>query len=657
MHRSVLSVTALVFCVSVATAQTKTIDSLLSIIYEAKTEQQKLVAMINLCEEYQSLNRDTLDYYSFKALEVSKKVGDKKLIDLAAIAVADDYYRWGWGDSALAAIEPVLKNNSVTMPAERAVYFKAARRQALYFSSKMKLPEALDVLYRLVNEAEQYNDTIVITTNLNTIGSIALLRESPQVALGWLNKAKGFLTSDTRFDAVRAAIYVNLSEGYFLDNRLDSAVYYIEKGVQLFRVQQNLMSLALALQRQSRILLKKGNVAGAEAALKDMIEVRKSTHDGGVWVDDNISLIDFYITSHQLDKAIEFCKTMLKRGDLYEAKPEKGVLLTNNLSMRLLYYQQLARCYKLKGDTNLYQQTLEQIILAKDTLAEAREELAIAEVQTRYEVQKKENTIMQQNLTIVRKNNMLLLSLSIAVIIAVVVFFLFRDYRKKQKLKVARAIEHEKQLTVQAIANAEENERKRIAADLHDNLGAYAASIASNLDVLQSEQLGTQHATALQELNDNSQTIVAQLSDTIWALNKDSLTLTAISDRLKLFLNRLRKSYPGIEMEVEEHIGDDIELPPTQAFHLFQVIQEAVTNAIKHSGTQLLTVQVTGGEQWEIAVIDYGRGMSSTGHNGHTVSGNGLRNMKDRAGISGWHISWEGVNGGGTAVVIRSMED
>ncbi len=42
----------------------------------------------------------------------------------------------------------------------------------------------------------------------------------------------------------------------------------------------------------------------------------------------------------------------------------------------------------------------------------------------------------------------------------------------------------DKRLSSEAIIQAEENERKRIAADLHDNLGAYAATIASNLDYI-----------------------------------------------------------------------------------------------------------------------------------------------------------------------------
>jgi signal transduction histidine kinase len=222
-------------------------------------------------------------------------------------------------------------------------------------------------------------------------------------------------------------------------------------------------------------------------------------------------------------------------------------------------------------------------------------------------------------------------------------------YKKDQKIKLDRMIENEKELSVKAVADAEENERKRIAADLHDNLGAYAASIASNLDIFNAEDLNEQHKNALQELNNNSQSMVSQLSDTIWALNKDNLTLTAISDRVKVFLNRIRKSYGNIDMEVVENIRQDAELPTTQAFHLFRIIQEAVTNAVKHSGTTRITILVEEDPAWKITVTDYGKGMK----NEINGEGNGLRNMKARAAASGWSIIWSENEVSGTKVIIQ----
>jgi phosphatidate phosphatase APP1 len=55
-------------------------------------------------------------------------------------------------------------------------------------------------------------------------------------------------------------------------------------------------------------------------------------------------------------------------------------------------------------------------------------------------------------------------------------------------------------------------------------------------------------AAALQEVRNNSNAIVSDLSDTIWALKKESLPLTAVSDRLKIFIQRIQNSYPGVSL-------------------------------------------------------------------------------------------------------------
>ncbi|MGN6415956.1 MAG: tetratricopeptide repeat-containing sensor histidine kinase [Pseudobacter sp.] len=653
MNRLMLPVILLCLCTGILPAQTPQIDSLRAGIYRAANEKEELAAILRLCEEYQSINRDTLDHYAYRAKDLAAKTADPKLVDLAAVAVADDYYRWGWLDSALATINPVIAHNNVTLPAERPLYFKATRRQALYYGSKMKYPEALAILYKLVNEAEKYNDSVVISTNINTIGSIALIRETPQAALQWFYRALGYLSQGAAFDAPKAALFSNLSEAYFLKGIADSAVYYSGLAIDLYKQQQNLMGIAMAYQRQSKIFLKNGDPAKAEAALKEMIEARQATQDGNIHADDNITLVEFYLNTKQVDKAIAWCTQYLKQGNLYESVPGEGQVLNNALSIRLMYYELLARAYKQKGDLANYQQLLEQIILAKDSLAEAKSEQVIAEMQTKYEVQKKENTIIQQQLTIVKKNNVFYRVMGVVLILLVISFVMFRDYRKKQRVKVEAAIGNEKRLAARAVADAEENERKRIAADLHDNLGAYAASIASNLEVLQSDQLSGQHKVALQELNQNSQTMVSQLSDTIWALNKDSLTLTAISDRIKVFLSRIGNSYPGIRMDVQEDIITDMALPPTQAFHLFQIIQEAITNAVKHSGAGRIRVGISGGEDWQVSISDDGKGMDE--RNVKPGTGNGLRNMKERASVSGWSISWKPAVPQGTMVLIQPV--
>lgn len=298
-----------------------------------------------------------------------------------------------------------------------------------------------------------------------------------------------------------------------------------------------------------------------------------------------------------------------------------------------------------------YGTTLEQLIAVKDSVYQGSAEGALAGLKAKYEVAQQENIIIRQKLAIIRQNYLIYGACLLLLFAVVLSIILFQNYRKKQRIHLEHLMQQEKIAANIAVRDAEETERKRIAADLHDNLGAYAASIASNIDHihLDGKDVGN---TAMQELRSNSREMVSQLNDTIWVLKKDALTLTAISDRIKPFIQRLGASHPEIRVEVEENITEDVLLSPVQAFHLFRMMQEALANAVKHSGGTeiILAINETPGAL-NVCITDNGRGMN--GSTANAREGNGLLNMKTRGREGGWSIDWQTNPQGGTVVLIR----
>ncbi len=213
-------------------------------------------------------------------------------------------------------------------------------------------------------------------------------------------------------------------------------------------------------------------------------------------------------------------------------------------------------------------------------------------------------------------------------------------YHKKQK--------EQKQKELIAIAAAEEAERKRISADLHDNIGVYAAAASSSLLTIQPKD--AQSTNSLFQLKENIGSMITQLNDSIWALNKKSLLLTSISDRFKLFVQKLEYSYPEITISVEEQIEDDRSLSSFQALHLFRMMQEALNNSLRHSRCRTLTIEILSSQTiMQVQIIDDGKGMTAM-----NLNGNGINNLKLRAKEAGWNVIWEMTKEGGTNVVISS---
>jgi signal transduction histidine kinase len=196
-----------------------------------------------------------------------------------------------------------------------------------------------------------------------------------------------------------------------------------------------------------------------------------------------------------------------------------------------------------------------------------------------------------------------------------------------------------------------QHERERISRDLHDNLGAYAAAIASNVSTINNIS-NEKDQNVLNQLQNNSQSIINQLNDTIWALNKEAISLTIISDRFKVFLQKIQPNYPKVNIEIKEEIINDIALSPVNALHLFRIMQEAINNALRHSDSTNVLLSIISDDSWKVIIKDDGKGMPEL--NEKKSSGNGLQNIKLRSEETGWKVTWKEGYPKGTELIISS---
>ncbi|WP_255157062.1 ATP-binding protein [Ferruginibacter sp. HRS2-29] len=612
----------------VAKAQTATIEQCMKNVQAATSDEARLTALIRLCEEHASMQKDSLWKYAVMTRSYAAAQNNERKKSLAEVAVINACLRLGKTDSALTLIEPEILRNPLEKTNTRSIYFTLAAQKIDCFGDAFNYRDALSALYKIINEAEQHGDSLVLAKNMNTVGVIQYNLDHVPDAFSWYFKGISFTSSTQKFDAPLAALYINLAETYRWVEKLDSAQYYISKAIPLCERSENLFFLANAIRVKASIYKQLKQYDLAESTMLNCIIIREKLEGKLQYSNEQLALANIYMNAMQTDKAIKILTDALAQNPVVQKMDP----------LAISYYKSLAKCYKLKGDDKNYEETLEKLIAAKDAFYEENYSRSIAELQTKYEFEKKESTIIRQKLDLTQKNYLFYGSLITLGFVMTLSWLLFKNYRRRQKLAMDKALYKEKILSGVAVKEAEEKERKRIAADLHDNLGAYAASIVSNLDQIELQELNEATAIPLQELRNNSQAIVAQLGDTIWALKKDALSLTDISDRLKIFIQRVQRSYPQVAMDVEEQIENDRLLPPSQAFHLFSILQEAIINALKHSRCKRVQVTLTSKEQWSIEVADDGIGIDEKHVAG---SNNGISNMQKRAAEFGWEVSWK----------------
>lgn len=202
------------------------------------------------------------------------------------------------------------------------------------------------------------------------------------------------------------------------------------------------------------------------------------------------------------------------------------------------------------------------------------------------------------------------------------------------------------QLQKAAIEKTIYKERERISRDLHDHLGAYASAIKSN--IVQLEKKGNNTNDTIHQLKGNAEDMVNALRETIWVMQYQQISLTSLSDRFKNLINRIAPNYPDIQIDVKETVEVEKNVSPGESIHLLRIMQEALTNALKHSQCTHILVEILIGHQGKVIIEDNGIGFDlSSGSTGY-----GLQNMKDRALEAGLVVQIESNKGLGTRICL-----
>jgi signal transduction histidine kinase len=634
VNRLMLSLFAMCFVLGTH-AQTKFIDSIRQIIATTANDQERLEHI--LIFSGQTINPDTLLPYVKIAEAITAKSKNKFDIDRIAAVRANYYVRKNYIDSALTIVDyiiPLYKNDKN----HQDFYINILFLKSKILDRGNRYTQSLTQLYEVVETAESLKDTLTLIQAKTGIGWVQMEMEQYHEALQWLYKAL-HTSANKRFYKNYGALYSNIASTYNALGKADSAMLYITIAINDARENNNLLFLATALNMEAKIFIDNKKAYLAEAPLHEAVEIRKKLNDPFYTVYDMSSLASYYATNNQTGKGITLCK--------------EGILLAkqSGLSSQLLMiYHSLAENYKAAGKINEYSTTLELIIALKDSFNNINSSKLLADMQFNSEAQKKEKTIVEQKLNLTVKNYWLFGSALFAVMAAIIVWLGFKYYNRKQNLKMQFAVAEEKRIAAQSIIDAEEQERKRIAADLHDNIGAYASAIRADVEKIGNNGIGKNNNNVLHSLQQHSQEIINSLRDTIWVLNKEYITVTSLSDRIKNYISKLQPTYDKIHFLLTEEIKNDTRLSSQNALNIFRIVQEALHNALKHSDASNVNICISSSDYIVIGITDDGKGIQDDNARG----GNGLLNMKARAKDIGMQLTIASVPNKGTSLVLQA---
>lgn len=200
------------------------------------------------------------------------------------------------------------------------------------------------------------------------------------------------------------------------------------------------------------------------------------------------------------------------------------------------------------------------------------------------------------------------------------------------------------------LIDAQEQERTFIARELHDDISQRIALLAVGLEQLKEEVMETgraSHAHLCQRLFDLGKD-VQSLSHRLHSSKLEYLGLTAAARSFcREFSDQERVQIDFVDEGVPRTLPKEI------ALCLFRIMQEALHNALKHSGVRHFQVELgAGSEDIHLSVSDSGRGFDPASET--ASSGLGLTSMRERARMINGELTIESHPNGGTTIHVRA---
>ncbi len=325
-------------------------------------------------------------------------------------------------------------------------------------------------------------------------------------------------------------------------------------------------------------------------------------------------------------------------------------------------YNNLRDAYKGIGNMTKALEFAEKSSRLNDSILNSESQKNFLEVQTKYETEKKENEILQlktDNLQVNYKRkqnrNLLIAALIALVLTLLLIYILQKNARRKRVIMEQNLTIQEQDFNqllktqelegIDAILDAQEQERSKMAADLHDNLGSKIATLKLFLESYDGEDDFTGYYNKLKNLMNDTYNEIRSISKN---KNFGAEISKGLIPSTKLIAKQISDS-KKIDIKVN-NIDVNKRIENTLEIQIFRIIQELLTNIIKHAKATEATVQFSEQDQvLTIMVEDNGKGFDISA----ASSGIGLINIEKRIEKIDGEMVIDSSIGNGTTVILN----
>lgn len=536
--------------------------------------------------------------------------------------------------------------------------------QGVIWRKQTNYGNALEVYVKALDVFERLEDTINLAHTYNNMASVYGKQGNFEEALNWYVKCSD-LQRAAHNKIGEARSLSNIAVVYYKQRNWPDAEKSALKSLAIHQEQGNIKGQAKIFNMLGVISYDSGEPVKAlnyyEEALSANIEL--GTLDQVISVQDNLASL--YTSQNQPSKAIAYYESNLQLAA--EIGLPEMLMETN---------QDLSELYEQQGQTALALKHYKAYNSWKDTVFNVEKQKLEADAMEKFETIQKEQEIKAlkrdgiidglllsgKDDSITIRNTFLVIG-GLGLVITLIVGFNFLARARAQRLlrekdkelntrRMTEVMDTNEKKVLQAYLEGEDQERKRIAEDLHDRIGSNLLTVKLYVDKMNEDFADS----ASEDIKENLGKVGDVVNGTIGEVRHvaHNLASGAISKfGLVTALEDLCATIKGAgQVDVMLDVFDmNSELPRSTDMQLFLVIRELIANTLKHANAKLITISLSQEDgQLHAMITDDGKGFDYSEKQGK--SGIGLQNCLTRIDKLGGQMTVDSQQGHGTSIIF-----
>ncbi|WP_282136697.1 sensor histidine kinase [Seonamhaeicola maritimus] len=322
-----------------------------------------------------------------------------------------------------------------------------------------------------------------------------------------------------------------------------------------------------------------------------------------------------------------------------------------------LLYGFIADAYEKNKQTDKALEYLKLHLTYKDSVSEDEQNTQILDIQTRYETEKKE----KENLKLKQNRIWLSTILIIVLLLFIISYYAYRNQKGKKQIvekekelqsqKLEKILKNQELSSIDAMVAGQEKERQRIANDLHDNLGSLLATLKLHFHNLKvkKDRLKSEENALFDKTDELIEETYQKVRSMAHAKNAGIKANESLLPAVKNFASKVSLANKLVIDVIDD--GMEVRLDNALEITIFRVIQELITNIIKHANASEANIHLTHhGDSINILVEDNGVGFDV--NTIKAVKGMGLHSIQTRVESLEGKVTVESIESKGTSVII-----